>query len=82
MYKVVGVVKRHSKCCEPGAESRASREAGVFAMLTGHTIVTVLESASAQIKVTVMNGMTVQVRGLLFFTGENYDLVAGRIVQP
>lgn len=30
MYKVVGAVKRHSKFCEPGAESRASREAGVY----------------------------------------------------
>jgi hypothetical protein len=29
VYKVVGAVKRHSKFCEPGVESRASREAGV-----------------------------------------------------
>ena len=30
MYKVVGIVKRHSELCELGAESRALREAGVY----------------------------------------------------
>jgi hypothetical protein len=30
VYKVVGIVKRHSELCEPGAESRALREAGVY----------------------------------------------------
>lgn len=30
VYKVVGIVKRHSELCESGAESRALREAGVY----------------------------------------------------
>ncbi len=54
----------------------------VFAMLSGQTTVTVSASPSTQMKVSVTDGATVQVRGLLFFTGGKYDLVAGRIVQP
>jgi hypothetical protein len=30
VYKVVGIVKRHFRFREPGAESRALREAGVY----------------------------------------------------
>lgn len=54
----------------------------VFAMLAGQSTVTVFQQPSTRAKVTVANGATVQVRGLLFFSSGNYNLVAGRIGKP
>lgn len=54
----------------------------VFAMLAGQTTVTVVTQASTEMKTTLANGATVQVRGLLFFASGNYTLVAERITQP
>jgi hypothetical protein len=54
----------------------------VFAMLSGQSTVTVFQQPSTRTRVTVANGATVEVRGLLFFTSGKYNLVAGRILQP
>jgi len=54
----------------------------VFAMLTSQTTVTVFVQPSTDVRTTPANGATVQVRGLLFFTGGKYNLVAHRIDQP
>lgn len=54
----------------------------VFAMLAGQSTVTVFQQPSTRTRVTVANGATVKVRGLLFFTSGKYNLVAGRILQP
>jgi hypothetical protein len=54
----------------------------VFAMLAGQSTVTVFQQPSTRTRITVANGATVRVRGLLFFTSGKYNLVAGRIVQP
>lgn len=54
----------------------------VFAMLAGQSTVTVFQQPSTRTKITVANGATVEVRGLLFFTSGKYNLVAGRILQP
>lgn len=53
-----------------------------FAMLAGQSTVTVFQQPSTKTKVTVANGATVEVRGLLFFASGNYNMVAGRIQQP
>jgi len=54
----------------------------VFAMLTGQTTVTVFVQPSTEVRTTPANGASIQVRGLLFFTGGKYNLVAHRVVQP
>jgi len=51
-------------------------------MLTSQTTVTVFVQPSTDVRTTPANGATVQVRGLLFFTGGKYNLVAHRIDQP
>jgi hypothetical protein len=52
-----------------------------FAKLTGAATVTVYQQSGTQLRgvSTVANGNTVQVRGLLFFDGGVFKLVAGRI---
>lgn len=54
----------------------------VFAMLAGQTSVGVVGQTSTELKTTLANGGTVQVRGLLFFSSGKYTLVAGRVTQP
>ena len=54
----------------------------VFAMLSGQSTVTVFQQPSTRTKLTVANGATVEVRGLLFFVSGKYNLVAGSIQQP
>lgn len=54
----------------------------VFAMLAGQSTVTVFQQPSTRTRITVANGATVEVRGLLFFTSGKFNLVAGRILQP
>jgi uncharacterized protein DUF5666/uncharacterized protein DUF4382 len=54
----------------------------VFAMLTGQTTLTVFVQPSTEMRTTLANNATVQVRGLLFFAGGKYNLVAHRIEQP
>jgi len=52
-----------------------------FASLTGQTTIAV-QAANAQIKgVTLANTATVRVRGLLFFNGTSYTLIASRVAQ-
>jgi len=54
-----------------------------FATLTGGTAVAVQTQSGTEIKnVTLSNGATVRVRGLLFVNGTAYTMVAARIVQP
>lgn len=55
-----------------------------FAKLTGVTTVTVHQQPGTQLKglTAVTNNTSVRVRGLLFFDGVNYQLVAGRIGLP
>ena len=54
-----------------------------FATLTGGTTVAVQTQSGTEIKnVTLSNGATVRVRGLLFVNGTTYTMVAARIVQP
>jgi hypothetical protein len=54
-----------------------------FALLTGTTTVTVQTQNATVIKnVTLANGNTVRVRGLLFVNGGSYTLVAARVLQP
>ena len=47
--------------------------------ISGQTVVHVTETSSTDARVTVANGGTVQVRGLLFWTGTSWQLVARRI---
>ena len=54
----------------------------VFAMLSGQNTVNVFVQPSTEVRTTVANGATLQVRGLLFFTGGKYMLVAHRVSQP
>lgn len=54
----------------------------VFAMLAGQTAISVVGQASTELKTTVANGGTVQVRGLLFFSSGKYSMVAARVTQP
>jgi len=54
-----------------------------FASLTGATTVAVQSQSGTEIRsVTLANGGTVRVRGLLFFNGTSYTLVAARITPP
>jgi len=54
----------------------------VFAMLAGQNTVTVFQQPSTRTRITVANGATVVVRGLVFSTSGKYNMVAGRILQP
>jgi hypothetical protein len=54
----------------------------VFAMLAGQTAISVVDQASTELKTTLANGGTVQVRGLLFFSSGQYTMVANRVTQP
>ena len=54
----------------------------VFAMLAGQTAISVVGQASTEVKTTLANGGTAQVRGLLFFSSGKYILVAARVTQP
>lgn len=56
----------------------------LFASLTGTTSITVYQQASTELwgGSTVVNGSTVEVRGLLFVDSGTYRLVAGRILAP
>jgi len=54
----------------------------VFAMLSGQTTVTVFVQPSTEVRTTPANSASVQVRGLLFFAGGKYNLVAHRVSQP
>lgn len=54
----------------------------VFAMLAGQTAISVVGQASTQMKTTIANGGTAQVRGLLFFSSGKYTLFADRVTQP
>ena len=53
-----------------------------FATLTGGTTLTVVQQPSTAVKTSVAANATVRVRGLLFFNGGSYRLVAARIVAP
>jgi len=54
-----------------------------FTSLTGITTIAVHTSASTQLRNgPLSNGSTVRVRGLLFFDGTNYTLIASRITVP
>jgi hypothetical protein len=55
-----------------------------FATLTGSTTVTVFQQLGTELwgMTTITNGNTVHVRGLLFFDGGAYKLVASRIIVP
>ena len=55
-----------------------------FATLTGSTTVTVFQQLGTELwgMTTITNGNTVHVRGLLFFDGGAYKLVASRIIAP
>jgi len=54
-----------------------------FAMLSGQTTVTVFFQQGTNLHdlASVSNGNTVRVRGLLFFTGSSFNMIAGRIGQ-
>jgi hypothetical protein len=54
----------------------------VFAMLAGQSAISVVGQAPTEMKTTIANGGTVQVRGLLFFSAGKYTLVAERVTQP
>jgi hypothetical protein len=47
--------------------------------ISGQTVVHVTKTASTDIRVTVANGTTVQVRGLLFWNGTSWQMIARRI---
>lgn len=49
-----------------------------FASLTGQTTITVQASNARKEGVTLANGTTIRVRGLLFFNGTSYTLIASR----
>lgn len=53
-----------------------------FARLTGQTQFTAVRQPSTRVEGTVSGGQTIRVRGLLFFNGTTYTLVAERIDQP
>ena len=54
-----------------------------FASLSGATTVAVQSQSGTEIRsVTLVNGGAVRVRGLLFFNGASYSMVAARITQP
>jgi hypothetical protein len=55
-----------------------------FALLTGSNTLTVFQQAGTELNdgVTVGNGGTVRVRGLLFLDAGSYKLVAGKIGMP
>ena len=54
----------------------------VFAMLAGQTAISVVGQASTEMKTTLADGGTIQVRGLLFFSSGKYTLVADGVTQP
>ena len=47
--------------------------------ISGQTVVHVTKNASTDSRVTVANGATVQVRGLLFWNGTSWQMIARRI---
>jgi len=47
--------------------------------ISGQTVVHVTKTSSTDIRVTVTNGATVQVRGLLFWNGTSWQMIARRI---
>lgn len=54
-----------------------------FASLTGTTAIAVHTSSGTQLRSgPLSNGSTVRVRGLLFFDGSNYTLIASRVTAP
>ena len=55
-----------------------------FALLTGSTTLTAIQQPGTELKgiSSVFDGEAVRVRGLLFFNGTNYNLVAKRVSAP
>lgn len=55
-----------------------------FALLTGSTTLTVVKQPGTELKgiSSIFDGEAVRVRGLLFFDGASYTLVAGRVSAP
>ena len=53
-----------------------------FDRLSGQTSLTVLTQPNTEIKTSISNGATVRVRGLLFFSGGTYTMVAGKVKTP
>jgi hypothetical protein len=66
----------------PGTFTLTVASDSAFAMLSGKTTVTVRVQNSTQLKNAVANGGAVRVRGLLFFNGTSYTLVASGIDHP
>ena len=69
--------------CGAALSGPATANDSAFALLSGQTTTTVQILSSTQQDVTVSNGTTVRVRGLLFFNGgtQAYTLVASHIEQ-
>jgi len=55
-----------------------------FALLTGSTTLTVVKQPGTELKgiSSIFDGEAVRARGLLFFDGTNYTLVAKRVSAP
>jgi hypothetical protein len=48
-------------------------------VISGQTVVHVTRTSATDSRVTVSNGATVQVRGLLFWNGTSWQMIARRI---
>jgi hypothetical protein len=50
-----------------------------LAVISGQTVVHVTRVSSTDMRTTVSNGANVRVRGLLFWTGTSWQMIARRI---
>jgi len=76
-----GIVSGYSRSGSQASFALTLPADAAFAKLTGAGTVTVYQQSGTQLRgvSTVANGSTIQVRGLLFFDGGVFRLVAGRI---
>lgn len=77
-----GVVSNYSPSGTQASFTLTLAADSAFGKLTGASSVTVYRQGGTELRglTSIANGTTVQVRGLLFFDGGVYRLVAGRIV--
>ena len=81
---VSGTVSGYSGAAAPTTFTLKLPSDSAFTTLTGSTNVTVFQQAGTEQWgiTTIANGSVVHVRGLLFFDGDGYKLIAGRIIVP
>ena len=81
---LVGIVSSFNGAAAPTTFTLTLPSDSAFAMRSGSSTVTVFSQPGTDVShltQALMNGQTVRVRGLVFFTGSSFNLIARRIDQ-